>query len=145
MTQNPNSASAIDRAKIERDVSWIGARLREPSTYAGLAVLLGMFGLHDVPDAVKDISEIGMGLGGLMAIFLPEMKKAVNGVAGASTTDRGQTLAIAVLCVTAACIFVVPAMGPTRPRRHSPKPRSATRLQWPRRSKTRSLSCGALR
>ena len=126
MTQNANSASAIDQAKIKEDVSWIGARLREPSTYAGLAVLLGLLGLHDVPDAVKDISEIGMGLGGLIAIFLPEVKKAVNGAKAvaqaAAATDRGQAVAIAALCVTAACAFVVPAIAANTAAPAKPKP-----------------------
>jgi hypothetical protein len=122
MTQNANSASAIDRAKIKEDVSWIGARLREPSTYAGLAVLLGLLGLHDVPEAVKYISEVGMGLGGLIAIFLPEVKKAVNGAKAAITTDRGQTAAIAALCISAACMFVVPAMAANKAPLPRPKP-----------------------
>jgi hypothetical protein len=121
MTQNTNSASVIDKAKVERDVSWLGARLREPSTYAGLAVLLGMFGLHDVPQAVKDISEIGMGLGGLIAIFLPEVKKAVNGVAAAAATDRGQAVAVAALCVISACVFVVPALAADKAATPQPK------------------------
>jgi hypothetical protein len=121
MTQNANTASAIDKAKVARDVSWIGARLREPSTYAGLAVLLGMLGLHDVPDAVKDISEIGMGLGGLIAIFLLEVKRAVNGAAAAAATDRGQAVAIAALCVMAGCVFVVPAMAANKTATPQPK------------------------
>jgi hypothetical protein len=121
MTQSTNAASAMDKAKVERDVSWFGARLREPSTYAGLAVLLGMFGLHDVPQAVKDISEIGMGLGGLIAIFLPEVKKAVNGATAAASTDRGQAVAIAALCVTAACTFVVPALAANKAAAPQPK------------------------
>jgi hypothetical protein len=126
MTQNANSAPAIDKAKIKEDVSWIGARLREPSTYAGLAVLLGLLGLHDVPEAVKDVSEIGMGLGGLIAIFLPEVKKAVNGAKNAAqaaiATDHGQTAAVAALCVAAACIFVVPAMAANTATPVTPKP-----------------------
>ncbi len=121
MTQNTSSASAIDKAKVVRDVSWIGARLREPSTYAGLAVLLGMLGLHDVPDAVKDISEIGMGLGGLIAIFLPEVKRAVNGAAAAAKTDSGQAVAIAALCITAACMFAAPAMAANKAATPPPK------------------------
>ena len=118
MTQNANSASTINMTKVERDVSWIGARLREPSTYAGLAVLLGMLGLHDVPQVVKDISEIGMGLGGLIAIFLPEVKKTVN--AAAAAADRSQVVAIAALCVMSASMFAVPAMAANK----APAPQS---------------------
>ena len=61
-----------------KTLAYLGARLRETSTYAGLGNLLGfavMF--HFLPqDAVapivKDVTMIGMGLGNLVAIFLPD-------------------------------------------------------------------------
>lgn len=80
-----------------------------------------MLGLHNVPDAVKDISEVGMGLGGLIAIFLPEVKRAVNGAGAAAATDRGQAVAIAALCVMAGCLFVVPAMAANKAATPQPK------------------------
>ncbi len=79
MTDNQRagkSAAKIDERKLEQEASWIGARLREPSTYAGLAALLGLIGLDGgAADLVKNISMIGMGIGGLIAIVLPEAKR----------------------------------------------------------------------
>jgi hypothetical protein len=70
-----STISAATIAKIEEGVSWLGARLREPSTYAGLAVLLGAFGHFTLPHGAMDnIALIGTGIGGLIAIFLPEGK-----------------------------------------------------------------------
>ena len=85
MTDSQGAAKAAPKTNdvqdAEQDISWIGARLREPSTYAGLGTLAGVATLfHLLPDAgsgtdlVKDITMIGMGLGGLIAIVLPEGK-----------------------------------------------------------------------
>ena len=75
-TRAPTAAKkpAIDTAKLEKGVSWIGARLREPSTYAGLGALLGLLGLGSDPGLIKDIGMIGLGTGGLIAVVLPEGK-----------------------------------------------------------------------
>lgn len=51
------------------------ARLKEPSTYAGLAALLGIFGVTFAPAEVQSISLIGGMLSGVLGIFLPERKK----------------------------------------------------------------------
>jgi len=66
--------------KLIPDLQWAGDRLREASTYAGLGLILGAaFALlhvptADVPAVVKDVMSIGMGLGGLVAVVLPEGK-----------------------------------------------------------------------
>lgn len=68
----------IDAQKIVQEASWLGARLREPSTYAGLSTLAAAAALfHLVPsvggaDLVKYVTMIGMGIGGLIAVVLPE-------------------------------------------------------------------------
>ena len=62
----------FDKARAARDLSWLGARLREPSTYAGLAALLGVVGLSADPGVLKSVSMIGMGIGGLISFVLPE-------------------------------------------------------------------------
>ncbi len=64
----------VDKTTVDKDVSWIGARLREPSTYAGLGVLVALVFPHfaGASEAVKDIAAIGGGIGALIAIFLPE-------------------------------------------------------------------------
>lgn len=48
------------------------ARLQEPSTWAGFAVLFSMFGVHVAPDLVVNA---GVALSGLAAIFLSEKAK----------------------------------------------------------------------
>lgn len=49
------------------------ARLREPSTMAGLSALALIFG---VPAGVPDlVVQIGAGLAGLLAVFMPEQLK----------------------------------------------------------------------
>jgi hypothetical protein len=78
---------AIDAQKTEQEISWLGARLREKSTYAGLTVAVSLalpFLAKFVPalaDAnaaqiVNDISAIGIGVGGLIAIVMPEKGSA---------------------------------------------------------------------
>ena len=62
----------IDKATVEQDIGWIGARLREPSTYAGLAlVLTGLFHLANANAWAGAIASIGIGIGGIIAIVLP--------------------------------------------------------------------------
>jgi hypothetical protein len=49
-------------------------RLREPSTFAGLASVALMLH-HAIPDqTVQGLSAIGAGVAGLLACFLPENK-----------------------------------------------------------------------
>ena len=55
-------------------VSWLVNRLKEPSTYAGVASLALAFGLTDVQ--WEAISAAIAGLAGLAAVFLMEKPKA---------------------------------------------------------------------
>lgn len=86
MADDVKAAPTVDTAKVEQDVSWIGARLREPSTYAGLAVLLAaVFHFSNATALAANIQTIGIGvgmvIGGVLAIVLPEAKsKAVAGL-----------------------------------------------------------------
>lgn len=59
---------------MKSNLAWLGARLMEPSTYAGMGVLLGMVGLNLDPGVAKDLAMIGTGLGGLIAFVAPEGK-----------------------------------------------------------------------
>jgi hypothetical protein len=73
----PATKPAIDKANVMKGVAWFGARLREPSTYAGLAVLLAA--IVNVKDAAAwstAVQSIGIGIGGIIAILLPEPKAA---------------------------------------------------------------------
>ena len=66
----------MDKQKTDEEISWLGARLREPSTYAGLAILLGgIFHLSNADGWAAAITSIGLGVGGIIAIVLPEAKK----------------------------------------------------------------------
>ncbi|HVU42808.1 MAG TPA: hypothetical protein VHD86_17315, partial [Xanthobacteraceae bacterium] len=61
MMQIANPKLATDKAEVTQDISWLGARLREPSTYAGLGILLAAFHLADAGDWVSAITAIGTG------------------------------------------------------------------------------------
>jgi hypothetical protein len=51
-------------------------RLKEPSSMAGLAVLLGLFGVPAAPEIVQGAGQVVTGLFALAAIFVKE--KAVQ-------------------------------------------------------------------
>lgn len=48
-------------------------RIREPSTWAGLAALGALFGLP--PGTIELAGQVAMGVGGLAAVILSEKKK----------------------------------------------------------------------
>ena len=50
------------------------ARLREPSTYAGIGVIAGALGFNLDDEILKMAATTGMGLAALAAITLPESK-----------------------------------------------------------------------
>jgi hypothetical protein len=50
---------------------WIQARLAEPSTYAGLAALLGLLNESVL---AQPIQAIGLGIAGLLAVVIGEKK-----------------------------------------------------------------------
>ncbi len=65
----------MDKTELQRDVSWLGARMREPSSYAGLAVVLGaVLHLANANAWVAAVASIGIGVGGIIAIMVPEKK-----------------------------------------------------------------------
>jgi hypothetical protein len=53
-------------------MNYIVARLREPSTYAGLAAILSAFGISFAPHYWEAIMSICIGAAGLAAIVLAE-------------------------------------------------------------------------
>lgn len=59
-------------ADTKQEVSWVGARLREPSTYAGLGALFALAHVADASSWQHAVESIGLGLGGVIAILLPE-------------------------------------------------------------------------
>lgn len=58
-------------------LSWVAARLKEPSTYSAVAALGALAVGHVLdPGIVKQATVIGGGLAGLLGIFLSEGTKA---------------------------------------------------------------------
>lgn len=53
-------------------MSYIIARLREPSTYAGLAALLAAFGVSIAPEKMTAVVSLVTALAGVAAVFLPD-------------------------------------------------------------------------
>lgn len=51
------------------------SRLREPSSWAGLAVILGLFGVKIAPEQLTAITTLGAAAAGAAAVLLPETKK----------------------------------------------------------------------
>lgn len=55
--------------------SFLLSRLREPSTYAGIASLLaGASFIPHVPEIVQTVTIVGTAVSGLLAVWLPEKK-----------------------------------------------------------------------
>jgi len=50
----------------------VADRLKEPSTYAGVAVLAGLFGVHVTPEAYQGVLAVASSVAGIVAIFMPE-------------------------------------------------------------------------
>lgn len=49
-------------------------RLREPSTWAGMGILLGLFGINLAPEDAQVFVNGGVGLAGLLAVFIGEKR-----------------------------------------------------------------------
>jgi hypothetical protein len=49
-------------------------RLREPSTYSGLAALLLALGLNLPGGLLEAVTQLGIGLAGIISILLPEQR-----------------------------------------------------------------------
>lgn len=53
-------------------MNFIFNRLREPSTWAGLASMAVAFGIGIPPGTIEAVAQIGAGIAGLGAVFLRE-------------------------------------------------------------------------
>jgi hypothetical protein len=80
MADDVKATPKFDKGVVIQDVSWLGARLREKSTYAGLAIAVSLVAPHfaGASDLVTALSDIGIGVGLLIAIFLPEKGSPVG-------------------------------------------------------------------
>lgn len=54
------------------DAYTFAARLREPSTWSSIAILLGLAGIHLAPDTWTAVVSIGTGLAAVAGALLPE-------------------------------------------------------------------------
>lgn len=50
------------------------ARLREPSSWAGIASIVALFGVKVAPEQMQAIVTLGAAAAGAAAVFLPEKK-----------------------------------------------------------------------
>jgi len=53
-------------------MNYLVDRLREPSSYAGLAALMGIFGLQVAPEAWTMVIQVLTGVAGLAAFFMKD-------------------------------------------------------------------------
>jgi hypothetical protein len=112
-TQGPAKAVPnIDAQKIVEEASWLGARLREPSTYAGLGVLLTLvFHVSNAGALALNIETIGVGLGSIIlaviAIVVPERASAAPRPAMPNISSA----AMWALCVIGASLIALPALA----------------------------------
>lgn len=56
-------------------LAYIIARLKEPSTYAGLSVLLGIVGVKLAPEALTAIISVVSTVAAAIAVFVPDLNK----------------------------------------------------------------------
>jgi hypothetical protein len=55
-------------------MQFVLSRLKEPSTYAGLSVLLSLAGVNLAPEQATAIVTAATALAGAVAVFVPEKK-----------------------------------------------------------------------
>lgn len=56
-------------------LAYIVNRLKEPSSYAGLAALLGLVGVKLAPEALSAIIAVLTAVAGAVAVFVPDTNK----------------------------------------------------------------------
>lgn len=49
-------------------------RLKEPTTWIGIIALLGLVGVSFQPELQSELVKLGVAIGGVLAIWLPESK-----------------------------------------------------------------------
>jgi hypothetical protein len=77
----------MDQSQVRKDVSWIGARLREPSTYAGIAAMLAAFGFGHGDQWAEVIVSAGIAITGALAIVMPEDRQRTPAGVARKTDD----------------------------------------------------------
>lgn len=83
MTESQGAGKPAPKQDAAQEISYIGARLREKSTYGGLAIAVGLalplltkldpqLAGTNIDTIVTGLSYVGMGVGIFIGIFLPE-------------------------------------------------------------------------
>jgi|ERR1700729_487989 len=57
---------------VTKNISYIGARMREPSTYNALAILLAVAGVNVGSPLWAAVAGVGTAVGALLGVLLPE-------------------------------------------------------------------------
>lgn len=65
-------------------------RFKEASSWAGLSVLLALFGVNLPPGALEAIIQLLAAMAGTAAVFVPEAKSKVDQVKVSSVADPGR-------------------------------------------------------
>ncbi|MEH2501254.1 uncharacterized membrane protein YjjB (DUF3815 family) [Bradyrhizobium sp. AZCC 1578] len=55
--------------------AYIINRMKEPSTYAGLASLLGLVGVNLAPEHLQAIVSVATAIAAAVAVFVPDLNK----------------------------------------------------------------------
>lgn len=55
-------------------LAYLLARAKEPSTYAGLATILGLIGIKVAPDQFAALVAVATSVAAAVAVFLPDIK-----------------------------------------------------------------------
>lgn len=56
-------------------LAYLVSRMKEPSSYAGLASLLGLVGINLAPESMTAIVQVLTGIAALIAVFVPDLNK----------------------------------------------------------------------
>ena len=115
-----SNTPAFDKQKAEREISWLGARLREPSTYAGIAVVLAALHFGNAGDWVSAITSIGTGIGGSSPSCCRRR------------TGRAAITAVLSAAPWCCCCYALPPwlLSARRPRWQQPSPWFTGRRWW---------------
>ena len=115
------AVSKINAQQVEQDASWLGQRMKEPSTYAGLGVLLTLVFHISNAGLAMNIQTIGIALGTIILAVLAIIKPGGGGkitAAGGAPIDK----AVASLALLIAAGALLMLASPTAAMAQTSKP-----------------------
>lgn len=98
---------ADDAPDVEQKVSWLGARLREKSTYAGLTVVVSLL----LPFFAKFLPQLAGADPSQIAGYLSAIGIATGGLIAIVAPDKGAKALLGFLVVGAALALALPAQA----------------------------------